>query len=106
MTVGIISWFFDIDYWDFNRFRVVFRDDEVSLDLIDSEDFNQERLNEHIAAVDQKLIAMRKAHFQSLADDVPAAVASSSQYLDILSEMESSITKIKNIAKIVQEDRF
>jgi len=80
--------------------------DELSLELIDSEDFDQEKLNEHIAAVDQKLTAMRRSHFQSLADNVPAAVASSSYYLDILSEMESSIAKIKTIAKLVQEDRF
>jgi phosphate:Na+ symporter len=80
--------------------------DELSLGLIYSDEYNPDTLNEHIDAVDQKLSAMRRAHFQSLADNVPAAVASSSQYLDILSEMESSVAKIKNIAKLVKEDKF
>jgi Na+/phosphate symporter len=79
--------------------------DELRLALQDKEEFDPEKLAEHIEAVDCKLVSMRKAHFQSLADNVPADVASSSYYLDILSEMESSVIKIKNITRLVEKEQ-
>ncbi len=37
---------------------------------------------------------MRRAHFQAVSDGIPAALKSSEYFLDMLSELESSLHKL------------
>ncbi|MCX7847398.1 MAG: Na/Pi symporter [bacterium] len=51
----------------------------------------------------QRLASMRRAHFQAVSDGVPAALRSSEYFLDVLSELESSLNKLGLLAQLTEE---
>lgn len=54
------------------------------------------------ARLSNRLIAMRRAHFQAVSDGVPAALKSSEYFLDILSELESSVNKLGLLTQLAE----
>lgn len=52
------------------------------------------------AQLSAQLAAMRRAHFQAVSDGIPAAIKSSEYYLDMLSELESSLNKIALLTQL------
>lgn len=61
-------------------------------------------IQRQIDALKSQLDSMRRSHFQALSDNIPAAVKSSEYLLDILSELESSLTKLRLLARLFAQD--
>ncbi len=55
------------------------------------------------AALVARLAVMRRSHFQAVSDGVPAALKSNEYYLDILSELESSLNKLATLTGLAEE---
>jgi len=60
-----------------------------------------ELVHEHLR---RRLAAMRRAHFQAVSDGVPAALKSSEYFLDMLSELESSLNKLALLAQLARAE--
>ena len=74
--------------------------EEVTLMIRGTPRLRPDEIANLVQAARDKLQAMRKAHFQSMTDNIPSEVSSSTHYIDILSELESSVNKLDTLVSL------
>ncbi len=83
------------------RFSEILED--IALNVSGNQRHNHDEIKQMVDSAREKLEAMRRAHFQSITDDIPLEVSSSTHYLDILSEMESSVSKLETLTVLAEK---
>ncbi len=61
-------------------------------------------INDKIQAIRSLMKAMRMSHFKALSNNISAAIESSNYFLDMLSELESSLSKLKALTKLASKN--
>jgi len=57
-----------------------------------------------IKSLHSQIKSMRLSHFQAVSNNVPKAIESSNYFLDMLSELESSLSKLKALTKLASKN--
>jgi len=68
---------------------------------------NSSELNDiiiNIKSLHSQIKSMRLSHFQAVSNNVPKAIESSNYFLDMLSELESSLSKLKALTKLASKN--
>jgi len=57
-----------------------------------------------IKSLHSQIKSIRRSHFQAVSNNVPKAIESSNYFLDMLSELESSLSKLKALTKLASKN--